>query len=588
MAWAALGFVQGAVAFESVQFTVAGQDADLRKELRAASLVVAAFDARATSTDDIFGAALADYRTLVETLYANGHYSGIVSIRIDGREAAEIALLNVPNQIGQIAISVDPGRPFRFGRVEIQPTAPGTNPVELPVPGDRARSDSIRNAVNENVDAWREVGHAKAAPVSQQVTADHNTATLSARVGIDPGPRVILGDLVIATPSAVRADRIQRIAGFPSGTVFSPDTLREVATRLRRTGTFSSVSLAEAETLGPGNRMDVALSLADQKPRRFGFGAEISSFEGLGLSGFWLHRNFFGGAERFRFEAAVDNLGGQTAGTDYMLGARLSSPAYFGPDTEAFVLAELEHLDEPGFVSDRVTVGLGAGKIFSEEVEAEIGLSFTYAETDDDLGARDFSFVHVPISGVWDRRDNELDPTAGTYVAANATPFLGFEGTPSGVRAELDARAYRRVGAESGVVLAGRLQVGTLAGVALRQAQPDFLFFSGGGGTVRGQPYQSLDVDLGGGVRTGGRSFLGLSAEIRTQITDRIGAVAFADAGYVGPESFIDGSGEWHSGAGLGLRYKTGLGPIRLDVAAPVSGDTGDGVQLYLGIGQAF
>ena len=41
-------------------------------------------------------------------------------------------------------------------------------------------------------------------------------------------------------------------------------------------------------------------------------------------------------------------------------------------------------------------------------------------------------------------------------------------------------------------------------------------------------------------------------------------------------------------GTGLGLRYDTGFGPIRFDVATPVAGDTGDGVQIYIGIGQAF
>ena len=41
-------------------------------------------------------------------------------------------------------------------------------------------------------------------------------------------------------------------------------------------------------------------------------------------------------------------------------------------------------------------------------------------------------------------------------------------------------------------------------------------------------------------------------------------------------------------GAGLGLRYETGFGPIRLDVAAPIHGDTGDGVQIYIGLGQSF
>jgi translocation and assembly module TamA len=51
---------------------------------------------------------------------------------------------------------------------------------------------------------------------------------------------------------------------------------------------------------------------------------------------------------------------------------------------------------------------------------------------------------------------------------------------------------------------------------------------------------------------------------------------------------FFAGGLEWHSGAGIGLRYDTAIGPIRLDVAVPVSGRTGDGVQLYVGIGQAF
>jgi len=64
--------------------------------------------------------------------------------------------------------------------------------------------------------------------------------------------------------------------------------------------------------------------------------------------------------------------------------------------------------------------------------------------------------------------------------------------------------------------------------------------------------------------------------------------VAFADAGYVGEDSMPDDEGNWHSGAGVGVRYKTGLGPLRLDVASPVGGDTGKGVQIYLGIGQSF
>ena len=65
--------------------------------------------------------------------------------------------------------------------------------------------------------------------------------------------------------------------------------------------------------------------------------------------------------------------------------------------------------------------------------------------------------------------------------------------------------------------------------------------------------------------------------------------MAFYDVGYVSAGAYGEGASDWHSGAGLGLRYDTPIGPIRLDIATPVSGDgTGEDVHLYLGIGQNF
>ena len=115
------------------------------------------------------------------------------------------------------------------------------------------------------------------------------------------------------------------------------------------------------------------------------------------------------------------------------------------------------------------------------------------------------------------------------------------------------------------------------------------LLLSGVVRTVRALPHQAPGVVLGGGDVTGGRSFVGLSAEARFSVTDRIGLVGFWDAGYIGQEQFYDGSGEWHSGAGLGVRYATGIGPIRVDVGVPTSGpDVNEDFQVYIGIGQAF
>lgn len=580
--------VSPAKAVDLQQFVVAGNNDTLRGALLSASLAATLKGDPAATSRDIIAAAQADYARLLQVLYANGYYSGVIHITLDGREAAAIPTFSLPVQIKNVAIKIDPGPAFKFGQTEIAPLATGSKPPAAFRTGMPAHSTVLQQTVDATITDWRDSGHAKAALSDQQVTANHAARRLSVRLRLNPGPRVRFGDLRQTGQSAVRPERVRRIAGLPKGQVFSPAEVDKVANRLRRTGAFSSVSLSEAETLGPGNEMDIMLALVDEKPRRFGFGAEVSSFDGLTLSGFWLHRNLFGGAERLRVEGEVAGIGGQTGGVDYSLGARLEFPAALGPDTQAFVFAKSAYEDEPSYRSWQTSFGGGVVRTFSDTFEAEAGIALRYSETTDSFGDRRFLLLTFPTAATWDRRDNTLSPTKGTYLRAEATPFVSLEGDDGGLRFYADGRAYRSLDAENGFVLAGRVQVGSTVGTGLASLPPDFLFYSGGGGTVRGQPYQSLGVDLGGGNFTGGRSFLAVSGELRAKVSEKVGLVGFIDAGYIGVDGFLNGAGGWHAGAGLGVRYDTGIGPIRLDVAAPISGSTGKGIQFYVGIGQAF
>lgn len=565
---------------------VLGGDNDLRDALDAASAVRKLEDIDETVPQTIVSAALSDYRNLTLALYSNGYYSGVVNIRVNGREAADIPLVALPSNVRRVSFVIDPGRPFRFGQVDIAPL-PADADVDLPQRGDRARSDDIQTSVDAAVEAWRDAGHAKVGVAGQRATADHAARRLSVDTRIAPGPRVVFGDLVLNSDSGVRAKQIRRIAGLPTGDVFSPQTLETAATRLERTGTFSSVVLTEADTLGPGNSLDIGVSVTDAKPRRFGFGAEVSTDEGLALSSFWLHRNYLGGAERLRLDGRVSGIG-SSSGIDALAAARIDRPAVFGPDTNGFLFAETERLDEPDFRSDRVTFGAGASRIYSPQFEAEVGVALNYSRTEDDLGDREFLFLSFPGSLTYDGRDDPLTPTSGYYLNAEGTPFLGLDDTASGMRAYADARGYFALDPDARIVLAGRLQFGTVFGADIEDIHPDFLFYSGGSNTVRGQPFQSLNVALDGGGEIGGRSFAGASTELRVALRDRLSAVAFYDIGYITDGDLWDAEGDSHSGAGLGVRYLTPIGPLRVDVGTPTGGDTGDGVQLYIGIGQAF
>ncbi len=576
-----------------IRFDVIGpkaEDRDFVRALRAASPVITTRAEDTLETDELLAAARSEYAALIAALYARGHYGPVVHVLVDGREAASIAPLDAPAQIDTLQVTVDPGPRFRFSQTEV---APLTRQTELPEgfrPGAAAESGQVTAAVQAGIAGWRDEGHAKADVASRSFTADHRAKTLAARVALNPGPRLRFGPLTVVGHERMREGRIHKIAGLPEGEVFSPDDLERSAERLRRTGVFRSVALTESETIQPPDLLPITATLVEEKPRRYSFGAEIASFEGLNLTGSWLHRNLLGGAERLELTGEVNNIGTQTGGTDYILGVTLDRPATFTPDTTAGVKASVARLNEEDYTADMATFGLNLSHWFNERLTGTLGIAYDYTDGRDVAGAFTYRQLSLPVGAVWDSRNDKLDATEGLYLQGEVKPFQGFGTTGSGVRMVLDARAYRTFGEARPVTLALRGQVGSVMGASLLGTPRGDLFYSGGGGTVRGQPYQSLGVPIRRGVtdfKIGGQAFLAASAEIRVKATSTIGVVGFADIGRVDPQDFFDG-GDWHAGAGLGLRYHTGFGPIRLDVAAPVGGNTGDGVQFYIGIGQAF
>lgn len=558
----------------------------LAESVRDASLTRTAIDEGRTDAQDLVAAAQADYRRVLAALYEKGFFSAEVKVRVDGREAATLDTLRPPARVDVVEIAVTPGPSFTFSEARVAPLPAIAAPTPGFAAGERAGTAVMREAARDGVKSWRKAGHAKAEVTSQEIVADHRSTTVAARFGITPGPRITFGRARIAPSSAnskVRPERIRAIAGIPEGQVYDPDDIATAEQRLRRTGAFRSAVIDEDEAIGPGDTLGTEISVEDAKQRRFGAGAEVSTVEGLRLTGYWLHRNAFGGAERLRFDAEIAGIGGQTGGIDYALGATLTRPAFRHPDAQLTFGIRLEREDEPTYLTDKFDMSVGVERILSDKltVTSEIGLRL--ARSRDAFGTRDFRHLLLTGGVVWDNRDSVTDSRKGAFAEVELMPFAGFSGSASGLRATADVRGYRSLGER--FVLAGRLQLGSVVGPSIADTPPDFLFYSGGGGTVRGQGYQSLGVGSGA-TKTGGRSFAALSTELRADVTDKIGAVAFVDYGFVAPSSTFEG-GAWHGGAGIGVRYKTGIGPIRADLAVPITGG-GNSVSLYVGIGQSF
>lgn len=564
-------------------FAAPAADDGLKDRLKRASVVVST--GKGAATQDILAAALSDYRSLVQVLYDEGYFAPIVSIKLDGREAAALNPLALPKAINTVNVEVQPGPPFKLGRAEIAPLPSNTELPEGFRSGAAANTGVLRDAAAAGISSWRNAGHAKARIQQQNITANHLSNRLNANIRIAPGAQLKLGQLLIEGQSDVRPDAIQRIAGFPTGETFHPDLISKSAERLRRTGAFASVALREAEDINPNNALNVTAAISDLPKRRLTFGAELSSSDGVELSAGWIHRNLFGGAERLTFEARLSGIGG-ASDIDGRIGLRLDRPATLGPDDNMFYLLEAERLDEEHFSAVQGIGAIGVRRLYSDTLTGEISAGFASTLATDAFGKRRFKYLLARARLEQDLRDSRVSATSGTYLLAQAVPFVGIDGTESGLQLVGDGRIYRSFGER--LVVAGRMQFGSVLGPSLSEVSPTLGFFSGGAGTVRGHEFQSLGVPVGSDTAAG-RGFLALSAEVRGQVSDKISLVGFYDVGLISDQSFLRDGNNQHAGAGIGLRYDiTGIGPLRLDLAVPVSGGSEDGLQFYIGVGQAF
>ncbi|SHI58632.1 autotransporter assembly complex protein TamA [Wenxinia saemankumensis] len=581
-------------AAQEVTLDLSGGDADVETSVRAAALTLGLDPEGEDSTaQDYVAAATADYRRILTALYGEGHYGPTISIRIDGVEASTIAPLDAPARIGRIVIDVEAGPVFTFGTAEVQPLAPGTELPEDFAPGQVAAADTIRQAANAGVDGWRESGRPLAAIAAQEIVARHPAEELDARVALAPGPVLTFGRPTVNGNEAVRTQRILDIAGIRVGEIYSPDEIAGAEQRLRRIAAFSSAAILEGDAPGPGETLPLEIQVQEALPRRIGFGAEVATDSGLALTGYWLHRNLLGGAESLRLDARIEDIGGTDGGIDYGLSAEFVRPATFRRDTDLTFRTALSREDAEAFVFDSFSAEATLTRYVNDDLTLEGGPGLLIAREEQDGVTRDYRLLTFPVDAVLDRRNVELNATEGYYVNLEATPFYGLDETGFGGRLYADARAYLSFGGGDRFTLAGRVQAGSVIGPdSVLDVPSNYLFYSGGGGTVRGQPFRSLSLETerdGVTFETGGRSFVGVQAEARVGITDAISAVGFYDAGIISRETFPEADDPWHAGVGIGARYDTAIGPIRLDVGTPASGDDAfEEVQVYLGIGQAF
>lgn len=582
----------------SVDFSV-GATGAIENVVRNASALLADQNEPASGAAGLLAKARGDYRRIVAALYNEGYYGGTVSIRVGGAEAANLASdVKLPDPVA-VTITVAPGPEFRFSRVNVVNQA-----VEVSDPGDYvdppskigfgsgeiAKSSVILRAEQLALEAWRQQGYPKASIASRDVVADHASNTVDATITVSPGRKAAFGDVTVSGTEYMNPDFVRQQTGLTVGEEYDPDELALAQKRLDRLEVFRAARLEAAESIGADGLLPYQLIVQELPGRRFGVGANYSTIDGLGLEAYHLWRNLFGQAERLRLDARVASIAWpiDTEQFDYFFGGTFTKPGIFTPDTDLIAAVSAERTIYPTYTETSAEAKIGLSHVFSDQLTGSGGFTFERNRFDDVFGTRDFTTAGLYSGLIYDGRDDKVNATEGLYLAATIDPFYEFTYGNAGVQATAEARTYFGMGDDDQVVLAGRLKAGLLLGPDLAEIPPDRLFFAGGGGSVRGYGFKSIGVDDGSGNVTGGRYLLEGSVEARVKVTQDIGVVGFVDGGYVAADTF-PGIDDLRIGAGLGVRYYTGLGPLRADIAIPLNKKAGDpDYAIYVGIGQAF
>lgn len=572
--------------------------APLDQALRDTSSLVALREKAPVGPFALVTRAREDEGRLRDALGSFGYYAGTVSLQVAGRgiddpglpAALEAATGPVP-----VTIDVKRGPEFKLRRVTL--TGPGADdPVARDAlglrPGQPALAADVVAAQGRMLAALRDTGHALAKVSAPKATLEPGAEALDVAFAVEAGPRVDLGPITVEGLDRVNESYVRRRLLIHQGEPFNPGKIEQARQDLAQLGVFATVRARAADKLNAQQQLPIAIDVTERPRRVVGFTAGYSTDLGASAGVTWAHRNLFGNAERLDLGAAYTGAGGSaTRRPGYDVTAALTKPDVFVRNQS--VTLSLQGIKESLDAYDRTAVlaGLNLTRKLSERWTVTAGLLAQQSRIEQEGTTRDYTLAGIPLSVRYDTTGPEglLNPTHGIRAQLTVTPTASLNRGSDFVVALATASTYLNLAAEEGrSVIALRATLGTIQGATTFEVPPDQRFYAGGSATVRGYKYQSVGPRFPDLRPTGGTSLGAATIEYRQRFGESFGAAVFVDAGQVDTSSTPFG-GNLRAGVGVGARYYTAIGPIRLDVAVPVNKQRGDDAfELYIGIGQAF
>jgi translocation and assembly module TamA len=526
----------------------------------------------------------------VQVLRSEGYYAYVVEPDVSESDPPRAILKITP---GPVFVIAEPqlawsGTPPDEGVVQ------RAHDVIRLTPGEPGRSAEVLAAEGRVVSQVQQLGYADATAEPREVVVDHADHTVRPTFRIAAGDLTHVDGIEVVTQGRSNPAWVQHLAPWKSGDIYEPDDIAELERRLRDTGVYDtvSVSLAPKEKVRPDGLRPVIVTLSDRKAHTLELGAGYSSTDGPGIDAKWIRYNRLHRADTTTFTARLSRL-------DSRIEAELALPHWRRSQQTLKLNTAIFRDDTDAYVETGGHIGADLTRRLRPTVYRTYGVSLDLSQIDSPTTTttgetvderQNFATFTLLGAQAWDRSDNVLDPTKGWRLEVRGEPTaITGDLTMAFFKVQAQTTAYLPFGEGARTVLAGRFKAGQILGGTMPEVPASNRFYAGGGGSVRGYSYQAIGPRIGDTTTPqGGLSLLETSLEIRHKFTEKWGGVAFIDAGGVGVDKWPNGD-DFGVGVGVGVRYDLGFGPIRADIAVPISRREGDSAfQIYISIGQSF
>lgn len=555
-----------------------------------------------------------DATLLRDLLHAYGYYDAEVDTRIGG--------VTGPTTTGvgrlTVTLAVEPGPAYDFTSVSLPGLADtGADSSALTQTFDVHKGDPVdADKVNDGIAALKAAlgnkGYAFATVGDPDITIDHETHQATLVLNVDAGKQMRVGAFRISGRKKIFGPKhVQLLSRLHPGDRYDTALTEDLRRALIQTGLVSVAQITPVRT-GDPQVVDLDVHLEPAPPRTIaatlGYvtGSRITSGQlgylntetvstlgygtGQGVTAEvdWTHRNLFPPEGSLTLRGVL--------GTQEQLASAIFRRNNFRTRDQALIgQLTLDHIDVPAFAAKTVDLAGSIERqtniIWQKKWTYSYGGELVVSDERDEILATGeprratYYVAAIPLSLSYDGSDDLLNPSKGYRLSAHVSPEISFRGKPfEYVRLQLDASAYQPVGR---IVFAERVRLGSIQGASADEIAPTRRFYSGGGGSVRGFGYQKIGPRDPNNDPVGGASVaeFGLEARIRF---GNFGVVPFLDGGNLYSASLPKFT-HFHYGTGLGVRYYTSFGPIRVDVGTPVNREPGDSrVAVYVSLGQAF